>query len=150
MNKIVSYEGIGYLAATFKVSETTQGYLKTNFTNPQTGNVDINGKKLAVKLNDDNTVGFGQSTVTKADALLGIIVAYEMDGFASVQISGGIDEVPTKEAVTTGIKQIAVNDKGQMVVLADSVAASALTKGGKEIAVVKPSTAENLFASIIL
>lgn len=150
MNKIVDFNGIGYVAATFPVDSTTQTYLKTNHLNASTGNVDINGKNLAVKLGTDGTVGFGAASPTSADAMLGVIIAYEMDGFASVQISGGIDEVPTKEAVTTGIKQIAVNDKGQMVVLADSVAASALTKGGKEIAVVKPSTAENLFASIIL
>lgn len=150
MNKFVDFNGIGYVAATFPVDETTQTYLKTNHLNASTGNVDINGKNLAVKLGTDGTVGFGAVSPTAADAMLGVIVAYEMDGFASVQIAGGIDEVPTKEAITGGMKQIAVNNKGEMVVLADNVAASALTKGGKEIAVVKPSTSSNLFASIIL
>lgn len=150
MNKFVDFNGIGYVAATFPVDETTQTYLKTNHLNASTGNVDINGKNLAVKLGTDGTVGFGAATPTAADAMLGVIVAYEMDGFASVQIAGGIDGVPTKEAITGGMKQIAVNNKGEMVVLADSVAASSLTKGGKEIAVVKPSTSGNLFASIIL
>lgn len=150
MNKIVSFEGIGYVAATFPVDSTTQTYLKTNCTNPQTGNVDINGKKLAVKLGTDGTVGFGAASPTAADALLGIIVAYEMDGFASVQIAGGVDEVPTKEAITSGIKQVVVNNKGQMEVLADTVATSTLTKGGRELKVVTPSTSDNLFASIIL
>lgn len=142
MNKIVSYEGIGYLAATFKVKDTTQEYLKTNFTNPQTGNVDINGKKLAVKLNDDNTVGFGASTVTKADALLGIIVAYEMDGFATVQLAGGVDEVPTKAEIKSGRQSLGVNDKGKIEAVADG--------GARDTVVAIGSTSNNLYASIIL
>lgn len=142
MNKIVSYEGIGYLAATFKVKDTTQEYLKTNFTNPQTGNVDINGKKLAVKLNDDNTVGFGNSSVTKADALLGIIVAYEMDGFATVQLAGGVDEVPTKQEIKSGRQSLGVNDKGQIEVVSDG--------GARDTVVATGSTSSNLYASIIL
>ena len=150
MNKIVSFEGIGYVAATFPVDSTTQTYLKTNYTEPTTGNVDVNGKKLAVKLGTDGKVGFGASTPTAADALLGIMVAYEMDGFATIQIAGGVDEVPTKAAVTGGIQQAVVNNKGQMEVLADSVASSSLTKGGREVKVVTPSTSGNLFASIIL
>lgn len=150
MNKIVSFEGIGYVAATFPVDSTTQTYLKTNCTNPQTGNVDINGKNMAVKLNEDGTVGFGASTPTSKDAILGVIVAYEMDGFASVQFVGGIDEVPTKAEIKGGIKQIVVNNKGQIEELADTVATSTLTKGGKEVRIVKPSASDNLFASIIL
>lgn len=150
MNKMVSFEGIGYVAATFPVDSTTQTYLKTNYTEPTTGNVDVNGKQLAVKLGTTGEVGFGASTPTAADALLGILVAYEMDGFATVQIAGGVDEVPTKAAVNAGLQQLVVNNKGQIEALADSVAASALTKGGKAVEVVKPSTGDNLYASIIL
>lgn len=150
MNKFVSFEGIGYVAATFPVDSTTQTYLKTNYTEPTTGNVDINGKQLAVKLGTDGTVGFGASTPTAADALLGIIMAYEMDGFATVQIAGGVDEVPTKAAITGGLQQLVVNNKGQIEVLADAVATSTLTKGGKAVEVVIPSTSSNLYASIIL
>lgn len=142
MNKIVSFEGIGYLAATFKVSETAQTYLKTNYTNAQTGNVDVNGKKLAVKLNNDNTIGFGAATPTKADALLGILVAYEMDGFASVQLAGGVDEVPTKAEITSGRQSLVVNDKGQIEVLS--------TGGARDTIVAQGSEGENLYASIIL
>ena len=47
MNKFVTFEGIGYVAATFPVSSATKTYLETNHTNPKTGNVDINGKNLA-------------------------------------------------------------------------------------------------------
>lgn len=150
MNKFVSFEGIGYVAATFPVDSTTQTYLKTNYTEPTTGNVDINGKQLAVKLGTDGKVGFGASTPTAADALLGIIMAYEMDGFATVQIAGGVDEVPTKAAITGGLQQLVVNNKGQIEVLADAVATSTLTKGGKAVEVVIPSTSGNLYASIIL
>lgn len=142
MNKMVSFEGIGYVAATFPVDATTQTYLKTNHTEPRTGNVDINGKQLAVKLNADGTVGFGQSTVAKTDALLGIIMAYEMDGLASVQIAGGVDNVPTKAAITAGRQSLAVNDKGQIEVLSAG--------GARDTVVAQASTAENLYASIIL
>lgn len=140
MNKIVDFNGIGYVAATFEVDETTQAYLKANHTDASTGNVDINGLNLAVKLGEDGKVGFGASTPTTADALLGVIMAYEMDGFASVQIAGGIDEVPTKEAVTAGRQALAVNNKGEIEVLT----------GAREATVAKPSASSNLFASIIL
>lgn len=137
MNKIVSFESIGYVAATFPVDATTQAYLKENHL-ATTGNVDINGKKLAVKLGADGKVGFG--TGTAADKLLGIIVAYEMDGFASVQIAGGVDEVPTSAAVTAGRQALVVNAKGEIVVV----------EGGRETTVAVPSTTNNKFASIIL
>lgn len=141
MNKIVDFNKIGYVAATFEVDSTTQAYLKANHL-AKTGNVDVNGKNLAVKLGEDGKVGFGASSPTGADALLGIIMAYEMDGFASVQITGGIDEVPTKAALKSGVKKLAVNNKGEIVELTDG--------NGKEVVVAKPSTSENLFASIIL
>lgn len=140
MNKIVDFNRIGYVAATFEVDATTQAYLKANHLNASTGNVDINGLNLGVKLGADGKVGFGASTPTAADALLGVIVAYEMDGFCSVQIAGGIDGVPTKEAVTAGRKALAVNDKGKIVAVT----------GARETTVAKPSTSSNLFASIIL
>lgn len=140
MNKIVDFNKIGYVAATFEVDAATQAYLKANHLNAKTGNVDINGKNLAVKLGTDGKVGFGNGTPTAADALLGIIVAYEMDGFCSVQIAGGIDGVPTKEAVEGGRKALAVNNKGEIVVVT----------GARDTVVAKPSEVSNLFASIIL
>lgn len=140
MNKFVSFNGIGYVAATFPVSEAAQSYLKTNHTNPKTGNVDINGMNLAVKLNADGTVGFGAAEPTSADALLGVIMAYEMDGFASVQIKGGVDEVPTKVAVNAGVQALAVNNKGELVAVASS----------RQTVVALPSKSDNLYASILL
>ena len=134
MNKMVSFDGIGYVAATFKVDATTKAYLEANKVNPKTGNVDINGKKLAVKLGEDGKVGFGTG------ALLGIIMAYEMDGFASVQIAGGVDEVPTAAALTAGVKGLGVNNKGEIVA----------SETGRSTTVAIPSEADNLFASIIL
>lgn len=134
MNKFVSFEGIGYVAATFPVDDTTIAYLVANHTNPKTGNVDINGKKLAVKLGEDGKVGFGSG------ALLGIIVAYEMDGFASVQIKGGIDEVPTAAAIDGGMIALGVDSAGNIVEDND----------GRATTVAIPSTSGNLFASIIL
>lgn len=139
MNNIVDFDKIGYVAATFPVDETTQAYLKANHLN-KNGNVDINGKKLAVKLGEDGKVGFGASSATAADALLGIIMAYEMDGFASVQIAGGVDNVPTSAAIKGGNQALAVNNKGEIVVVT----------GAKATTVAKPSTSNNLFASIIL
>lgn len=140
MNKIVSFDKIGYVAATFEVDATTQAALKANHLNAQTGNVDVNGKNLAVKLGTDGKVGFGAETPTAADALLGIIMAYEMDGFASIQITGGVDEVPTKEALTAGRQTLVVNDKGQIEVLA----------GGRNTTVAKAATSSDKYASIIL
>lgn len=138
MNKIVDFNGIGYVAATFKVDNDTQAYLKANHLNASTGNVDINGKNLAVKLNEDGTVGFGTGLAT--DALLGIIVAYEMDGFCSVQIAGGIDLVPTGAEIKAGRKELAVNAAGKIVAV----------EGAREVTVAKPSASNDLFASIIL
>lgn len=140
MNKIVDFNKIGYVAATFPVDDTTIAYLKANHLNASTGNVDINGKNLAVKLGADGKVGFGAATATAADALLGVIMAYEMDGFASVQIAGGVDEVPTSAAVTAGRQALAVNNKGEIVVVASA----------RETTVAKPSATGSLFASIIL
>lgn len=134
--KILGFEGIGYVAATFEVDETTKGKLLADHLNPETGNVDINGKKLAVKMGDDGKVGFG----TGAEALLGIIVAYEMDGFCSVQIKGGVEEVPTAAALKAGVKGLAVDANGAIVE----------AEGGKQVIVAQPSEAENLFATIIL
>ena len=109
MNKFVTFEGIGYVAATFPVSAATKTYLEANHLNAKTGNVDVNGKNLAVMLNEDGTVGFGSG------ALLGIMKVYEMDGFATIQIKGGIDGVPTAEALTAGVKSLKVNSAGAIV-----------------------------------
>lgn len=138
MNKIVDFNRIGYVAATFEVDANTQAYLKANHLNVSTGNVDVNGLNLAVKLGADGKVGFGAGAAE--DALLGIIVAYEMDGFCSVQIAGGIDGVPTAAAVVAGRKALAVDAAGKIVVV----------EGARETTVAKPSTSDNLFASIIL
>lgn len=140
MNKNVSFEGIGYVAATFPVNATTKTYLVANHTNAKTGNVDVNGMKLAVKLDEEGKVGFGAAEPTSADALLGILVDYEMDGFASVQIEGCIDDVPTAAVVTGGRKSLAVNNKGEVVVVS----------GAREVSVAKPSTSQNKKVSIIL
>ena len=150
MNKIVDFNKIGYVAATFEVDATTQASLKANHLNAQTGNVDINGKNLAVRMGTDGKVGFGAANPTGADALLGIIMAYEMDGFASVQIAGGIDEVPAAEAITTGRKQLVVDKDGKLKVLADSVSESTLTAGGRPTIVAKAADATSKLASIIL
>ena len=138
MNKIVDFNKIGYVAATFEVDANTQAYLKANHLNAATGNVDINGLNLAVKLGADGKVGFGAGTAE--DALLGFIMAYEADGFCSVQIGGGIDLVPTAAEVEAGRKALAVDAAGKVVVV----------EGAREVTVAKPSTSENLFASVIL
>lgn len=136
MNKIVDFNSIGYVAATFPVNDATISYLEKNHMNVKTGNVDINGKNLAVTLDEDGKVGFGTGT----EPLLGIIMAYEMDGFASVQIYGGIDNVPTASELESGVKGLGVDKDGNVVEVSNALART----------VAKPSTAENLFASIIL
>ena len=140
MNKFVSFDQIGYVAATFPVSTATQTYLNANHVNPKTGNVDINGLNLAVTLNTDGTVGFPASGTAP---LLGVIKAYEMDGFASVQVIGGVDEVPTSAAVNAGVASLVVNTAGKIAVAGENAT-------GKEASVVIPATSGNLYASIIL
>ncbi len=139
MNKIVSYDGIGYVAATYKVDATTKTYLEANKVNPKTGNVDINDARLAVKLNTDGTVGFGASTPTTADAVFGIIIAYEMDGFATVQTAGYVEGVPTAAAINAGVKTLAVNNAGVVSSVSDTDSAGV---------VIVPSASTNLFATL--
>lgn len=140
MNKMVSYDGIGYVAATYPVDSTTKTYLLANKVNAKTGNVDINDARLAVKLNSDGTVGFGASTPTTADAVFGIIITYEMDGFATVQTSGYVEGVPTVAAIDSGVKTLAVNNAG-VVKSVDSTDSRA--------EVIVPSTASVLNATLL-
>ena len=140
MKKMVSYDGIGYVAATYPVDSTTKTYLLANKVNAKTGNVDINDARLAVKLNSDGTVGFGASTPTTADAVFGIIIAYEMDGFATVQTSGYVEGVPTVAAIDSGVKTLAVNNAG-VVKSVDSTDSRA--------EVIVPSTASVLNATLL-
>jgi hypothetical protein len=139
MNKMVSYDGIGYVAATFKVDSTTKTYLEANKVNPKTGNVDINDARLAVKLNSDGTVGFGASTPTTADAVFGVIIAYEMDGFATVQTEGYVEGVPTAAAINAGVKTLAVNNAGVV---------SSVESTDSAAKVIVPSASTNLFATL--
>ena len=139
MNKMVSYDGIGYVAATFKVDSTTKTYLEANKVNPKTGNVDINDARLAVKLNTDGTVGFGASTPTAADAVFGVIIAYEMDGFATVQTAGYVEGVPTAAAINAGVKTLAVNNAGVV---------SSVESTDSAAKVIVPSASTNLFATL--
>ena len=139
MNKFNSYDGIGYVAATYKVDSTTKAYLEANKVNAKTGNVDINNARLAVKINTDGTVGFGASTPTTADAVFGVIIAYEMDGFASVQTEGYVEGVPTAAAINAGVKTLAVNNAGVVSSVSDTDSAAK---------VVVPSASANLFATL--
>ena len=140
MNKIVSYDGIGYVAATYPVDSTTKTYLLANKVNGQTGNVDINDSRLAVKLNSDGTVGFGASSPTTADAVFGIIIAYEMDGFATIQTSGYVEGVPTAAAINSGVKTLAVNNAGVV---------SSVDSTDSRGEVIVPSTSGNLKATLL-
>ena len=263
MNKMVSYNGIGYVAATFPVDSATKTILEANFVNSKTGNVDINGKNLAVRLNAYGQVGFGEVdedagtagiytltistlavagdkikigdteltfvandatptgnqikvgatpaaseqatniatflnaqsaglkdtftieassatvtftqkvkgegdrpsvTVTKLattgtlvasiatttegelaysadDALFGIIMAYEQDGYASVQTSGYVDEVPTIGALNAGVKSLVANNRGKLVSIS-SVVSRGMT--------IIPSTEGSLETTVLL
>lgn len=263
MNKIVSYDKIGYIAATYPVDSATKTILAANFTNPKTGNIDINGKNLAVRLNASGQVGFGEVdedagtagvytltistlgvagdkikigdteltfvaenatptgnqvkvgetpsaaeqaeniatflnaqssglkdvftianstntitftqkvkgegdrptvTVTKLaetgtlvaaivtttegelahsadDALFGVIIAYEQDGYATVQTKGYIDEVPTVGALNAGVKTLVANNRGKLVSIS-GVKSRGIT--------ILPSTEANLNTTILL
>lgn len=263
MNKMVSYDKIGYIAATYPVDSATKTILLANFVNPKTGNVDINGKNLAVRLNTSGQVGFGEVdegagragvytltistlgvagdkikigeteltfvandatptgnqvkvgatptaaeqaeniatflnaqssglkdvftiadstntitftqkvkgegdrpsvTVTKLaetgtlvatiatttegelaysadDALFGIIMAYEQDGYATVQTKGYVDEVPTIGALNAGVKSLVANNRGKLVSIS-SVKSRGIT--------ILPSTEGNLETTVLL
>lgn len=139
MAKILGYEEIGYLAATFKVDETTIAKLKSDFLNSETQKVDINGKKLGVALKADNTVGFGASIPTTADTLFGIIIAYEEDGYATVMTKGYLEDVPTVGEVAIASRNLVVNDKGEITTLA-----SAVSKAN----VIKAATTDDKFITV--
>ena len=263
MNKMVSYNRIGYVAATFPVDSATKTILAANFTNPKTGNIDINGKNLAVRLNASGQVGFGEVdesagtagvytltistmgvagdkikigdteltfvaesatptgnqvkvgetpsaseqaeniatflnaqssglkdvftienstntitftqkvkgegdrptvTATKLaetgtivaaivtttegelaysadDALFGVIVAYEQDGYASVQTKGYIDEVPAIGALNSGVKSLVVNNRGKLASI------SGVKSRG---IIIVPATESDLEATVLL
>ena len=66
-----------------------------------------------------------------------------MDGFASVQVKGGLDGVPTGAAIQGGLKALAVTTAGKLAVAGEGAT-------GRNTDVVIPSTSENLYASIIL
>lgn len=137
MAKILGYEEIGYLAATFKVDEATIAYLKENHLDASTGRVDVNGKKLAVALKGDNTVGFGDGT--EASVLFGIIIAYEQDGYATVMTKGYLEEVPTAAAVAINSRNLVVDAAGKI-----KTAGNAVSKAN----IIKAATSEDLFVTI--
>lgn len=112
MAKILGYNEIGYVAATFKVDATTIAKLKEMYLNTETQRVDVNGKNLGVVLKSDNTIGFGTSTPAVTDKLFGIMITYEQDGFATVMTKGYLEDVPTVGAVAINSNNLAVNDVG--------------------------------------
>lgn len=132
MNKLLSYNDIGYEAATFKVDDTTKSYLEKNYYDAGTGRVDINGKNLAVALTGDNTVGFGAETPTATNALFGIIIAYEEDGYASVQYKGFVEDVETTGAIALNTRALAVNEKGIVTTVEGANARAIVTKASTE------------------
>lgn len=140
MAKILGYNEIGYVAATFKVDATTIAALKANYLNVETQRVDVNGKNLGVVLTGDNTVGFGAgSSAASTDALFGIMIAYEEDGYATVMTKGYLENVPTVGAVTLGTSELAVNNVGLIDEVSGAVtkarAIKAATSTDKEITI---------------
>lgn len=148
MSKKLGYNEIGYVAATFEVDATTQAYLKANYLDAATGKVDVNGKNLCVCLTGDNKVGFGVSSPTAANAILGVMIAYEQDGYATIMISGCLEEVPASAAIAVGHKSIVVNNTGKISALEPTVSDSSLTAGGKAIDIIKAATSSDLYATI--
>lgn len=140
MNRELSYNDIGYEAATFKVDETTIAKLKEKYLDPATNKVDVNDKKLAVKLTGDNTVGFGAAaSAAETDALFGFIVTYEQDGFAAIQYKGFMEAVPVATEIEIGKDTLAVNNEG--------VIESVDSAKGRGI-VTKASTSDDKFINV--
>lgn len=128
MNRELSYNDIGYGAATFKVDETTIAKLKEKYLDPATNKVDVNDKKLAVKLTGDNTVGFGTAEAVEGDALFGFIVTYEQDGYAAIQYKGFMEAVPVEDEIAVGKDTLAVNDEGVIEVVETAKGRGIVTK----------------------
>lgn len=132
MKKEVYFNEIAAVDATFKVNADTIAALKANYLNAKTGNVDVNGKNLAVKLDANGEVGFG--TGTNADGIFGIIKTYEQDGFAAVQVYGMLEEVPVASAIANAaVTDLAVDATGKVVEVSGAVSrAIALRKSDDE------------------
>lgn len=139
MAKILGYEEIGYVAATFKVDDTTIATLKANHLNASTGRVDVNGKKLVVALTGDHTVGFGKGAAT--DAVFGVMVAYEQDGYATIMTSGYLEEVPAAKAVSVGATNLAVDANGKVTVVEGA---------SSKAQAIKAATSDDLYITIKL
>lgn len=142
MNRELSYNNIGYGAATFKVDDATIAILKANYTDAATNKVDVNDKKLAVALTGDNTVGFGTAaSATDATPLFGFIVTYEQDGYAAIQYAGYMEAVPVAGAIALGAKTLAVNNAGQVSVVAGAAGRGIVTKA---------ATASDKFVNVLI
>ena len=128
MTRELSYENIGYEAATFKIDDTTKTYLETNYKDPATGKVDVNDLKLAVVLKGNNTVGFGTSIPTATDALFGFIKTYEQDGYAAIQYAGFMEDITVEGDITVGTNTLAVNDKGAISSVTGTKSRAIVTK----------------------
>lgn len=142
MNRELSYNNIGYGAATYKVDDATIAILKANYLDPATNKVDVNDKKLAVALTGDNTVGFGTgASATSATPLFGFIVTYEQDGYAAIQYTGYMEAVPVAGAIALKADTLAVNNKGEI-----SVVEGAKGRG----IVTKAATASDKFVNVLV
>ena len=83
----------------------------------------------------------GELAYSADDALFGVIIAYEQDGYATVQTKGYIDEVPTVGALNAGVKTLVANNRGKLVSIS-GVKSRGIT--------ILPSTEANLNTTILL
>lgn len=112
MSKFTSYGGIGVVAATFPVKSTTFNAIKDDLDSAV-------GK--GVTLTDDAEVGFG---ISSGSPLFGIIQKVENDGYATIIVSGFVEDVPavavgeTPALPAVGEHGLGVDDEGQIQTLA--------------------------------
>lgn len=120
MAKRVSINGDGR-TYTLNLDQATVDILKATleFKNNR-GEIDINNMNLAVKLTGEGTVGFGPAAPTLADKLFGVILSYSTDQMVAVKKTGGVDSVPASGTFAAGDMGLAVNNKGQVVKVANT------------------------------
>ncbi len=102
MARGISFEGIGFKAATFKLSAATKAIATAS------GASYVEGKAVAITGNQE--VGFGSN----GNPFFGIIDKYEDDGYVTVQFEGYKENVPavSGSVPTAGTRTLVVNGAG--------------------------------------
>ncbi len=108
----ISYEGIGYVGATFKAGAGIKALVAAAGNDGRTGlqNGKDVVKNLPVVISGPQTVDLG----TDGDTVFGFIDVYEFDGLVTVQYGGFRTDVPTVDTAPTPGKIAALDGAGKV------------------------------------